>query len=152
VAKIGYRPGVTFGPLIAAVGVLWLAAVTSESTSLAAMFVPTLILGLGLGLAIVPLTLTAISGVQPQEAGIASALVSVGQQVGSSVGLAVLGAVASAVTASRLDVLGSDAVAAATADGYQRSFLVAGGVLIVAFLLAVGVIRGNRPQMAAPKK
>jgi EmrB/QacA subfamily drug resistance transporter len=152
VGKIGYRPGVTFGPLIAAGGVLWLAAVTSQSTGFGALFTPMLILGLGLGLAVVPLTLTAISGVQPMEAGIASALVSVGQQVGSSVGLAVLGAVASAVTTSRVHDLGQGAVAAATADGYQRSFLVAGGVLIVASLLAVGVIRGNRPQMAPPPK
>lgn len=137
--KIGYRPGVTLGPLLAAVGAAWLAFELGGKAGIAPLVVPSLILGLGLGMAVVPLTLTAMSAVQPHEAGIASALISVGQQVGSSVGLAVLGTVAV-----------SDAGSAIAPPGYERSLLVAAGVLAVAFLFAVGVIRGGR-RPSAPR-
>jgi hypothetical protein len=117
-----------------------------------------ILLGCGIGLAVVPLTLTAIAKVQPMEAGIASALVSVSQQVGGSIGLAVLGTVAVHTTRGRIAHLGAHPGAAQLADastaGYQNAFLVAAGVFVAAFLLALAAIRPAKqpvaPRQAAP--
>lgn len=126
--RIGTRFGVTVGPLAGAAGgvLLWLTAAADGSYWW--IVAPVVLLGCGIGLAVVPLTLTAISAVRPGEAGVASALINVGQQVGGSIGLAVLGAVA----------LGTGGAAT---DGYRNAFLVAGGVFFAAFLLALAAIR-----------
>ncbi len=77
--------GVSFSTL----GMLWLTQLGEHSNYLS-LVGPLLVFGLGNGLAFVPLTTTALDGVEPQDAGAASGLVNVMQQVGGSLGLAVL--------------------------------------------------------------
>ena len=124
-SRIGTGAGVILGPLVSAAGAAWLFFGTAPGSGYWGILGPIVLLGAGLGAAVVPLTLTAISGVRPADAGIASALVSAGQQIGGSIGVAVLGA------------------AAGTA-GLRPSFLVAAGVLGVAFLFALLMIRPGR--------
>ncbi|MGW5714850.1 MFS transporter [Amycolatopsis sp. NPDC003865] len=149
-AKIGIRIGVITGPLVAGIGALGLWLTTSADGSYGWVVGPMILLGCGIGIAIVPLTLTAITSVQPMEAGIASALVSVSQQVGGAIGLAVLGTVAITTTRGRI---GGDTsahhVAEATVAGYQNAFLVAGCVLIAAFLLGLVAVKA-KPKPKTP--
>jgi EmrB/QacA subfamily drug resistance transporter len=77
--------GISFSTL----GMLWLTQF-GEHSGYFALVAPLLVFGLGNGLAFVPLTTTALDGVDPKDAGAASGLVNVMQQVGGSVGLAVL--------------------------------------------------------------
>lgn len=146
--RIGTRMGVVCGPLIAAAGAAWLSFTTHTSGSYLGIVGPMILLGAGLGAAVVPLTLTAIAAVRPTEAGIASALVGAGQQIGGSTGLAVLGTVAATATrhkSAELTTGGARLTPAlsnvATTAGYHSAFLTAAGILAAAFVVAMIVIR-----------
>jgi EmrB/QacA subfamily drug resistance transporter len=142
--RVGTRAGVICGPLIAAAGAAWLSFATPTNGSYLGIVGPMILLGAGLGAAVVPLTLTAIAAVPPTEAGIASALVSAGQQIGGSTGLAVLGTVAAAATrhkSAQLTSGGSRLTPAlsnvAITSGYHSAFLAAAGILAAAFVVAM---------------
>ena len=77
--------GITFSTL----GMLWLTQL-GEHSGYVALVGPLVVFGLGNGLAFVPLTTAALDGVDPRDAGAASGLVNVMQQLGGSLGLAVL--------------------------------------------------------------
>ena len=112
---------------------------------------PLLIFGLGNGLAFVPLTTTALDGVAPADAGAASGLVNVMQQLGGSLGLAVLVTVfgsASKSAAADVDPRLSPAEAArhvfvAAAD---KSFWTATAFLVGTWLLVAFAIRPSKPE------
>ena len=78
------------GALLAATGLAWLTQVSVTSGYLDGILGPMLVFGLGMGLLFVPLTIIAVSGVPPHETGAASSLLNVTQQVGGSLGLAIL--------------------------------------------------------------
>lgn len=141
--RVGTRVGVICGPLVAAAGAAWLSFATPTNGSYLGIVGPMILLGAGLGAAVVPLTLTAIAAVRPTEAGIASALVSAGQQIGGSTGLAVLGTVAATATrhkSAELTSGGSRLTPAlsnvAITSGYHSAFLAAAGILAAAFVVA----------------
>jgi EmrB/QacA subfamily drug resistance transporter len=152
VARVGTRLPTTLGPLLAAGGLFWLSHITA-GTGYLGVLAPMLLVALGMGQTFVPLTLAAVSGVRPQETGLASALLNTGQQIGGAVGLAVLGTVASATikTQSRqLAVavhgrLTHHLVDVATATGYADAFRVGALIAFGAFLVAVVVIRAPQP-------
>jgi EmrB/QacA subfamily drug resistance transporter len=75
-------------PVIA--GMAWLAQVSAGSSYLAGIFGPLVLLGTGMGLVFVPLTAASLAGVAPADSGAASSMVNVMQQVGGSLGLAIL--------------------------------------------------------------
>jgi hypothetical protein len=82
------------GSALAAGGMFWLSRITEHSTYAGGMLGPELILGTGMGLVIVPTSLVILNKVDTGDAGAASSLFNVGQQVGGSIGLAILGTVA----------------------------------------------------------
>jgi predicted MFS family arabinose efflux permease len=88
--RIGPRRLMTAGALLAATGLAWLTQVSVTSGYLTGILGPMLLFGLGMGLLFVPLTIVAVSGIAPQEAGAASSLLNVSQQVGGSLGLSIL--------------------------------------------------------------
>jgi EmrB/QacA subfamily drug resistance transporter len=88
--RVGPRRLMTTGALLAATGLAWLAQVSVDSGYLDGILGPMLLFGLGMGLLFVPLTIVAVSGVAPHEAGAASSLLNVTQQVGGSLGLSIL--------------------------------------------------------------
>ncbi|MGW4688882.1 MFS transporter [Streptomyces sp. NPDC004244] len=112
------------GLLAQAVGLAWLAVLSAPGTGLAGLTGPTALIGLGLGIAFVQLTGAAVSGVRPADAGVAGGLVNTTRQLGGAVGLALLGTLATAVTAGA--PAGAPAEGpAALADGYRAAFLLA---------------------------
>ncbi len=130
ITRIGTRPGLVAGPLTATAGALLLAIQATPDATYLRLAGPLVLLGLGLGATFVPLTLTALATVRPADAGIASALVSAGQQIGASVGLAVLGTLAETVARHRHSVT----------DGYRAAFLLTAAVLAVGLLLTATVL------------
>src|SRR5918995_1299534 len=88
--RIGPRRLMTGGALLAATGLAWLTQVSVTSGYVDGILGPMLLFGLGMGLLFVPLTIVAVSGVPPHEAGAASSLLNVTQQVGGSLGLSIL--------------------------------------------------------------
>ncbi|MFE6496113.1 MFS transporter [Streptomyces sp. NPDC057747] len=78
------------GAAIMPVGMAWFTRISDDSTYLSGVLGPMLLLGIGLGLLFVPATATAMSAVAPEDNGAASGLVNVMQQIGGSLGLAIL--------------------------------------------------------------
>lgn len=138
--KVGPRPLVVTGMLLAAAAMVALTGLTVDSTYAGHVLPALLPMGLGMGLVMSPSMQTATLGVAPKDAGVASATVNTSQQVGGSVGTALLSTLAaSAVTSS----VGSqaptpDVLAAAAVDGYTTAFAWAAGIFLLgAFLTAV---------------
>jgi hypothetical protein len=109
---------------------------------------PALIVAMGLGLSFVPVTIAAVAGVEPRQAGLASGLVNTSRQVGGSLGLAVLATLAT----SRAHEVGTGS--AALVAGFHRAFVVGAGFAALGALAAGTLLwRVRRPaaaQQSAP--
>jgi EmrB/QacA subfamily drug resistance transporter len=143
VGKIGIRIPLLVGPAAAVVGMLWLTRITVTSSYLDILG-PLVVIALGIGFSFVPLTLAAVSGVQPNEAGLASALLNTMQQVGGALGLAVLATIAIDANNAKLTSLHQTSRTAhnvATTYGYTTAFFVAAGITFLGFLISLIVIR-----------
>ena len=137
--RFGPRVVITFGMTLAFVG-LGLLSRVNVHTSYVAGVLPTLILvGIGMGSIMAPSLNVATAGVQPQDSGVASALVSTMQQVGGSIGVAVMSVIAASATnsyaSSHPPVRGFNPTAAT--HGYAVVFLVAALVFAAGSLLAL---------------
>jgi EmrB/QacA subfamily drug resistance transporter len=152
VGRIGTRRPMTVGPLLVSGGLLWLSFVGVHATYISIVG-PLLLVAIGMGSTFVPLTLTVMARVPRGEAGLASALLNTGQQIGGSLGLAVLVTVATSVTRNHLasagHTIGHVQHALATTSGYDAAFRIGSLIALVAFVLAVTVIRGGNRIPAA---
>ena len=154
VGRIGARRPMTVGPLLVAGGLLWLSFLGIHA-GYASFIGPLVLVAVGMGSTFVPLTLTVMAGVKRTEAGLASALLNTSQQIGGSLGLAVLVTVASSVTAGRLATIhGSGGalhhalVNQAVTSGYGMAFRVAALIAFGGFVVAAFVVRGHRSDLA----
>jgi len=111
-------------------GMAWLSRVSPATDYWSGVFGPMVLLGAGMGVVFVPLTTASLAGVRPQESGAASSMVNVMQQLGGSVGLAVLVAVYGTATRASL----AHPVAGLTAQAFRRQVLAHG--MSTAFTLA----------------
>ncbi|MFI7498796.1 MFS transporter [Streptomyces sp. NPDC049687] len=117
------------GLVVLAAGLLWLARLPLDGTFLNDLLGPSVLIGLGLGLAFVPLTALGVSGVDPRHAGVAGGLINTTRQVGGALGLALLTLLASTAAAS------NEVGPAALAQGYRRALI---GAAAISLLAAIG--------------
>lgn len=127
------------GLAVCMAGMAWLSRLSVDSGYLLGVALPMVLIGAGQGMALSPLTAFGIAGVAPQDAGAASGVVNVAHQLGNSLGLAVLVAVA-AVGAGQLQG------AALLAHRVTAALTTGAGWLALALLLVVALI--VRPQAA----
>jgi EmrB/QacA subfamily drug resistance transporter len=149
--RTGPRPLMMGGLLLAVGGLLLFAHLGVHSTYAANVLPGELIVSFGMGITFVPMSSTSLIGVDPADAGVASALTNATQQVGSSVGTAVLNTVAATAVTSYVAVHGVShaAVAAASVHGDTTSFTVSAGLLGVAFVITSLLIRATRRSLPA---
>ncbi|MBO0713592.1 MAG: MFS transporter [Acidimicrobiales bacterium] len=145
--RIGPRPLMLAGMALGAGGFLWLTQIGTHTGFWTHVLAPELVIGFGLGMVFAPVANTALIGVSDQDAGVASALLNTSQQVGSSLGIALLNTIAASATASYLSSHAHTATAAASGlvHGYTTGFMVSAGFLALAFLVTLVLIRGGRP-------
>jgi EmrB/QacA subfamily drug resistance transporter len=154
VPRVGARPLLVTGAAVSAGALYWLSRLTEHSTYAGALLGPTVVIGAGLGLLMVPLQLVALARVPGGDAGAAAGLLNVGRQVGGSIGLAVLGTVAWTVVADNAHArtaAGPGALAAyqhALAVGFDRAFLVGAGIAVLVLVVAIAAIRIRRDDLA----
>ncbi|HET7420828.1 MAG TPA: MFS transporter [Candidatus Dormibacteraeota bacterium] len=139
VGRVGPRAPVALGALVITAGLLWLSRISGQATYLHDIFGPLAVLSVGLGMVFLPTTIVAVSGAAKHESGLASAVLNVSQQLGGSIGLAVLGTIATHVASTN-----------GVTAGYATAFEVGSAVALAGFVLAVFVIRG-RARQAAPE-
>lgn len=94
VNRTGPKPVLVAGLLVLAAGLIWFSRMTSDGSYVPQVLLPGLVMSVGLGMTFVPMTIAAVTGVPPEEAGLASGLLNTSQQVGGALGLAVLSTVA----------------------------------------------------------
>ncbi|HEU4658936.1 MAG TPA: MFS transporter [Capillimicrobium sp.] len=151
VARFGLRPVLGAGLLAVAGGLAWFAQVSADGRYVVDVLPASVLTALGLGLAFVPLTIGATSGVTEDEGGLASGLLNTAQQVGGALGLAVLVSVADSRSADAARAAGGDPTAAPQilTEGFQAAFWVGTG-FAVAGLLALALLprSADRPITA----
>lgn len=145
IGRIGPKALMMAGTGFAAGGTLWLSRITEDGAYFSDVFGPILIFAVGLGLIFVSTTITGVAGVAHRESGLASALLNVGQQLGASVGLAVLGTLAATTTRNHLlGVLPTHrGVIHAITLGYQSALFAAALIALAGFVIALGIVRGR---------
>jgi EmrB/QacA subfamily drug resistance transporter len=153
VTRFGFKPVLLSGMLLVAAGLYWFAQVPPHGGTFAGdLLGPSLLAAAGLGFSFVPVTIAAVSGTRPHEAGLASGLVNTAQQVGGALGLAILATVANVRTKGLLHH-GQHDLATALTRGFDRAFLVGAGFALLGALLTVLLVstRDSRAHTAAPR-
>ena len=171
VARIGARPLMLAGGVISTGGLFWLSRLNEQSHYVSGLMGPMMVTALGMGLIFVPLSLVALAKVADSDAGVASSLLNTGQQVGGSIGLAILGTVAwSAVSNSIRSQTAAAAAAAKHASahlsatqqaaavkavtdhaisvGFAKGYEVSAGIALLGLIITIITIRVKRSDLA----
>ena len=142
------------GLLLAAVGVALFTQLTPDASYWTNVLPSELLLGFGLGLAIVPCISTATQNADPKDVGVTSAMTNTSQQIGASIGTALLNTIAATATATYLTshhVRSSDRGGRqATVHGYATASAWAAGILVLAAVLAGILIDVHPGQRVEP--
>jgi EmrB/QacA subfamily drug resistance transporter len=143
-----YGPKATLIPSMVAIGagLLLFARTPVDASYLVDLLPPTVLIGLGAGLAFPSLMTLAMSGATPQDSGLASGLVNTSVQVGGAIGLAVLATLASERSDSALAQ--GESAASALNSGYHLAYLVGAALIGVALVVALRVFRTEEEAAA----
>ncbi|MEV0148359.1 MULTISPECIES: MFS transporter [unclassified Nonomuraea] len=141
--RLGAKPLIVLGLLVLAAGVGALSLVRPDGAFAVDVLPASLVAAVGMSLAYIPAMMAAMSGVRPEESGLASGIVNTTYNVGSALGLAVMTAVATSQGAAELGSLPR------LTDGFQAAFVGAAVVAAVGGLLVLVLMRRPKPAAAA---
>jgi EmrB/QacA subfamily drug resistance transporter len=141
VTRVGVKPALILGMSMLTLGLLYFTQVSVDGTYWTDLFPGFLILGVAIPFAFVPITIAALAGTKPQEAGLASGLINTSQQIGGAVGIAVLSTIA--VTTTDDAVADGTPVPMALTDGFVNAFWAGVGIAAVGLLVSIFVVRGR---------
>jgi MFS family permease len=155
VARFGPKPLMITGLLPVVAGMTWLGQLTTGTSYFPGVLVPMLLLGLGMGVVFVPLTMASLAGIPPRESGAGASMVNVMQQVGGALGLAILVTVFGTASraAARHPVLGASLasqVEHARVHGMAASFTTAAIFDAIALIVIAIAIRMRPAPAPAP--
>jgi EmrB/QacA subfamily drug resistance transporter len=139
------KPVLATGLLVSTAGFLLLTRVTGHGDYASHVLPAMIVIGSGLGLSFVPITIAATNGVSSGDSGLASGLLNTTQQVGGSLGLAILSSVSTSRTTSALD--GGSALPLALTHGFKGAFMVAAVLCAIGVVLALALLP-SRPRKA----
>jgi hypothetical protein len=168
VARVGARPLMLAGSVISTGGLFWLSRLNEQSHYVSGLMGPMMVTALGMGLIFVPLSLVALAKVADNDAGVASSLLNTGQQVGGSIGLAILGTVAWSAVSNNIRAQAAAAAKHASAHlsaaqqaaltktvtdhalsvGFAKGYEVSAGIALLALIITVVAIRVKRSDLA----
>src|ERR671937_1271182 len=137
VTRAGVKPVLVAGMVALTAGVLYFTQVSVGGSYLGDLLPGFLLIGFGIGFAFVPISIAALAGVQPAEAGLASGLFNTSQQIGGALGIAALSALATSTTENA--VSDGTGLSSPLTDGFQAAFIAAAGVAILGILVALFV-------------
>jgi EmrB/QacA subfamily drug resistance transporter len=148
VNRIGVKPALIFGMSMLTLGLLYFTQVSAGGSYWADLFPGFLVLGVAIPFAFVPITIAALAGTKPQEAGLASGLINTSQQIGGAVGIALLSTIAVSTTDD--EVASGTAVPLALTDGFVNAFWTGAAIAFAGVLVSIFLVRGRdlRPQEA----
>lgn len=145
--KIGPRMFMIVGPLIIAASFIALSFVTAGGNYFVEVLPALIVMGVGLAFVVVPLQNLSMTGVAPQDAGVASAVANSSTQIGGSIGLSVFTAVYVSAVNSGVSVTDEATQLESFAGGYGAVFLAAAVGMIAASIIATTLIRGKKEDL-----
>jgi EmrB/QacA subfamily drug resistance transporter len=149
VTRLGFKPVLITGLLLIAGALLWFSRVPVDGGSYVSNLLgPSLLAAFGLGLSFVPVTIGAMIGTKPHEAGLASGLVNTAQQIGGALGLALLATIADSRTHGLLTSAHRNLTFALT-KGFERAFMVGAGFALLGAVLAALLISSRTSRSHA---
>jgi EmrB/QacA subfamily drug resistance transporter len=146
--RVGPRPLIPTGMALSALGMVLLTGIGVDSSYASGVLPALLVMGVGFGLIMAPAMNTATLGVEPGDAGVASAMVNTAQQVGGSIGTALLSSIAASAATSFVASGGAPALAAV--HSYTTAFGWAAGIFAASALITGLLLRSGAPA-AAPE-
>jgi EmrB/QacA subfamily drug resistance transporter len=146
VGRVGVKPLIAVGMTALAIGMVLFAQVEVGGSYWGGLFPGFLIVAFGLAFCFVPISIAALAGIKPSEAGLASGLINTSQQIGGAVGIAVLSTVAT--TRTENEVASGTAVPDALVSGFQVAFWVGAAIALVGTLAALVFIRREELEAA----
>jgi EmrB/QacA subfamily drug resistance transporter len=146
VTRVGVRPILALGMGLIGGGLIYFTQISPDGSYVADLLPGFLLVGVGLGFAFVPVSIAALSGIPPQEAGLASGLINTSQQIGGALGVAVL----TTVSTTRTENLLADGTPQPVAftDGFSLAFWVAAAVAGISLLATLLLLRRADLQTA----
>ncbi|MGH3244556.1 MAG: MFS transporter [Spirillospora sp.] len=152
--KFGPRPLVFAGLALSAGSTAWLTVIEVDSSYLTVLLGPTVIAGFGMGLLFAAGLQTGTSGVGAEDAGVASASLQIGQQLGGAIGTALLNTIAASATTDYLEGHAQgqptpQLLQLAAIDGYTAVFWWSAGIFAVGAVLCTLLLRGGPLPAAA---
>jgi EmrB/QacA subfamily drug resistance transporter len=142
VPKIGPRVVISFGLLVAGGGMLWLTQIGVHTSYWTHLLPPLIVMSLGMGLAFPALSSTALTNVRPEDSGVASSLLNASQQVGASLGAALLNTIAATATASYIASRGTSFTEQGLVHGFTVAFAVGAAILAAGAIVSSILIQG----------
>jgi Na+/melibiose symporter-like transporter len=144
--RVGPRPLMVLGMALGAVAMVWFAQLTPESSYAGHVLPGLLVMGVGMGNIFAPAIASATYGVDAGDTGVASAMVNTMQQVGGSIGTALLSSIFASAMTSYLDGRrpSPEVLQAAAVHGYSVAFWIAAGVFAVGAIAIAALMRPVR--------
>jgi MFS family permease len=151
VTRVGVKPVLVAGMATLTAGVLYFTQVSVGGSYLGDLLPGFLLIGIGLGFSFVAISIAALAGIEPAEAGLASGLINTSQQIGGALGIAALSTIASSWTDNA--VANGTALPTALVDGFTAAFVAGSIVAAAGILAALALIRRDELEQvpeAAP--
>ena len=151
VPRVGPRLPMAVGLLVGALGLAWLTQIGVHTSYWTHVLPPEIVTSLGLGLAFPTFSSTALTRVRERDSGVASALVGTTQQVGGSLGTALLNTIAATATANYIAAHGLPFAAAGVVHGFSVALAVGAGFLALAAIVSAVFVKArtsNLPDVA----
>ena len=139
VTRVGVKPTLVVGMSVMTVGLVLFTQVSVDGSYWKNLFPGFLVIGFGMPLAFVSLTIAALAGTREHEAGLASGLINTSQQIGGAVGIAILSTIATSTTSD--SIASGTPVPAALTHGFQNAFWAGAAITLVGVLVSLVLVR-----------
>jgi MFS family permease len=146
--KIGVKPVLTVGLALIGGGLIYFTQISVTGSYVSDLLAGFLMVGVGLGFSFVPVSIAALSGIEPQEAGLASGLINTSQQIGGALGVAILTTVFTTRSTNLIES-GTDQPQAFV-SGFSLAFWVAAAFAGISILATLFALRRSDLEQTAP--
>src|SRR3954470_3816885 len=147
VTRVGPRPVMAAGLALITGGMLWYTQIPVDGSFVTDLLPGYLMVGVGMAFSFIPMSIAALAGVEPQEAGLASGLINASQQIGGALGVAIAATVA--FTHTRTLLAAGHAPAQAATSGFALGFWVLAGIGAVSVVACIALVRRREVEPAA---
>jgi MFS family permease len=146
VTRVGPRPVMAVGLALITCGMLWYTQIPVEGSFVTHLLPGYLLVGIGMAFSFIPMSIAALAGVEPQEAGLASGLINSSQQIGGALGVAIAATVA--FTHTKTLLASGDSSAQAATSGFALAFWVLAGISAASVIACLVLVRPERHATA----